>query len=287
MSSGGHFYYQQAENALSKFRLFGKENKWSEAAELFTKSGHSYKSVRDWIHAGESYHRASECLANANKLDEAAIVASDAGKMFSKQSETSDRALQCYFESIRFYRENSKPINAARLLNEAGKIFQDMDDTDKAISVYGEAAQIYDDENQSYSASVQLATVADLLCSQKKFVEASDIYKNVAIRRINDRMTQMSSGEYCTKSVVCRLAADDVVGAEMLLNEFVNLYPAWERSRECHLLTDCAAAVNNHDSGAFSQAVAEYDQMRPLDSWMANNLLIVKNLIDDSEIDIL
>lgn len=287
MSTNGSSYFQQAENALNKFRIFDKDKKWTEAAELFKKSGNSYKSIRDWVHAGESYLRASECLEKVNELDEAAMVASDAGKMFSKQHETVDRALKSYMTSIRYYRENSKPLKAAQLLVEAGKIFLEQNEVDESIKVYEEAAQIYEDENQPLRESQQLAIVADLYCSQKKFIESSDIYKKIAINHMNDRLTQLSSGEYCVKSVICRMAADDVVGAEKLMNEFVDLLPSWEKTREFSLLEACVDAINNNDSKAFSNAVAEYDQFKQIDSWMTTNLLIVKNLIDEAEIDIL
>lgn len=287
MSTNGPTYFQQAENALNKFRIFDKDKKWSEAAELFIKSGNSYKSICDWVHAGESYIKASECLEKSNKLDEAAITAADAGKMFSKQHETIDRALKSYMTSIRYYRENSKPLIAAQLLVEAGKIFLEQNEINESIKVYEEAAQIYEDENQPLRESQQLAIVADLYCSQKKFIESSDIYKKIAISRMNDRLTQLSSGEFCVKSIICRMEADDVVGAEKLMKEFVDLLPSWKKTREYSLLEDCIDAINNNDSQAFSNAVAEYDQFKPIDSWMTTNLLVVKNLIDEAEIDII
>lgn len=286
MSSNGPTYFHQAEEALTKFRLFGKDNKWIEAAELLKKSGNCYKSIRDWIHAGESYFRASECYEKANELDEAASVASDAGKMFSKQSETIDRALEYFMISIRYYRENSKPINAARLLSEAGKIFQEQNEINEAIKIYEEATQIYDDENHPLQASQQLAIVASLYCSEHKFIESSDCYKKVAIYHLNDRLAQYSSGEYCMKSVICRMAADDSIGAEILMNEFVELYPAWQKSREYSMLLSCIEAINNKNTEDFSNAITEYDQYKHIDNWMTENLLIVKKLIEENEIDI-
>lgn len=286
MSTRGADFYQQAEKALTKFRLFGKDQKWTEAAELFQKSGNSYKSVRDFPNAGKSYARAAECLSNCNQLAEAAMTASDAGKMYAKQPETAKEALDAFSLAVRFYRENSKPTNAARLLCEAGKIFQEQQDTDSAIKAYRDAAQLYDDENQPSQAAAQLAIVADLYASQNKWVEASDAYKDVANRRISDRLTQLAAGEYCLKSVACRMAADDVVGAESLMNDFVSSYPAWERSREYTMLLACDKAINDRNSQAFSDALAEYDQFKRLDSWMTNTFLVVKKLIDGDDEDI-
>lgn len=286
MSTRGADFLQQAEKALTKFRLFNKDQKWTDAAELFQKSGNSYKSVRDWPHAGEAYARAAECLQNCNQLNEAASIAADAGKMFAKQPETSKQALDAFTLAVRYYRENSKPTNAARLLCDAGKLFIEQNEVDSAIKAYSDAAQLYEDENQPSQAAQQLAIVADLYSSQNKWVEASDAYKSVAEKRIADKLTQLAAGEYCMKSVICRMAADDVVGAESLMNDFIASYPAWERSREYLMLQACDQAINDRNSEAFSSAIAEYDQIKRLDNWMTSSLLVVKKLIDGDDEDI-
>ncbi|OHT04945.1 Alpha-soluble NSF attachment protein [Tritrichomonas foetus] len=286
MSNRGEDFFQQAEKALTKFRLFGKNQKWTDAAELFQKAGNSFKSIRNWTRAGDSYTRAAECLQAADQLNEAATVAADAGKMYSKQPETSAKALESFNLAVRIYRENSKPTNAARLLCEAAKVFQEQKDLDSAAKAYSDAAQLYDDENQANQAAQQLAILGDIYSEQKKWVEASNVYKDVANRRLADRLTQLAAGEYCTKSVICRMAADDVVGAESLLHEFVAAYPGWERSREYSMLDMCAKAINDRDSEAFSTALAEYDQFKRLDNWMTSTLLVVKNLIDEVDVDV-
>ena len=286
MSNRGDEYYQQAEKALTKFRLFNKNQKWTDAAELYQKAGNSYKSTRNWGRAGESYAKAAECLQNADQLNEAASVAADAGKVFSKDPNTAQKALDAFTLAVRIYRENSKPTNAARLLCDAGKIFMDQKDLESAIKAYQDAAQLYDDENQPSQAATQLVIVGDLYSELKKWVEASGTYKEVANRRLADKLTQLAAGEYCFRSVACRMAADDVVGAEALMREFVSASPGWERSREYIMLQGCIEATNNRDPEAFATAVAEYDQIKRLDNWATNTLLVAKKLIEGDDEDI-
>lgn len=286
MSKRGDEFYQQAEKALTKFRLFNSSAKWTEAAELFQKAGNSFKSIREWEKAGDAYARASDCLQNVNQVNEAAIIASDAAQMYAKQPETATKALEQFKLAVRFYRENSKPTQAARLLCDAAKIFQDQGSLDSAIKAYEDAALLYDDENQPSQAANQLAIAAELYSQQKKWVEASNTFKEVANRRLSDRLMALSANDICAKSIICRMAADDTIGAESLIEEFKSRSPSFERSRENQMLLKCIQAYNDRNANDFATAVSEYDQIKPLDNFMTTSLLAVKKMIEGDDEDL-
>jgi alpha-soluble NSF attachment protein len=214
---------------------------------------------------------------------EAASCAADSGKMYAKDPEHSQDAINSFRLAVQFHRENSKPTQAAKLLADAAKVFQDTGDLDSAIVSLMDAAQLYDDENQPMQAVTHLSAVADLKSMQKKWLEAAQAYKEVGTRRCNDRLTQMVAGEFFMKSVICQLAADDSVGGENLLREFVGSLPGWERSREYGMLVGIIQAVNDRSADAFATAVQEYDQIKRLDKWMTDTLLVVKKLVEGED----
>jgi alpha-soluble NSF attachment protein len=286
MSTRGAEFVRQAEKKLESFSFFNKNGKYSDAADLFVKGGNSFKSVREWVKAGEAYGRAADCWLHVNQLNDAAQCAADSGKMFAKESETTARAIAAFRQAVQIYRENSKPTNAAKLLVEAAKLFQDGGDIDSAIEALADAAQLYEDENQPLQAVTHLAALADLKSLQKKWLEAAAAYKDVGIRRCADRLTQLAAGEPFTRAVLCQMAGDDSVGAANLLAEFVTANPGWERSREYAMLTDCLKAWDDRNPDAFATAVAEYDQIKRLDAWLTEVLLIVKQHIEGDEEDI-
>lgn len=283
MSKQGDNLFKKAEKAFNKYTKFGNEKKLTNAIDLFKQSADAYQSTNDWVHAGDAYAKAADCLQNNNQLNEAAIASTNAGKMYSKSPETAKKAYESFSLAARFYRENSKPINAAQLLCESGKFFDGQKDSENAIQCYKDAAQIYDDENKPIQAANQMAIIADILCSQNKWIDASNVYKDVAARRFSDNLTKISALEFCMKSVICRMAGDDIIGAESFMNGYLVDFPAWEKSREYRVLCGLDHAINNHDSDEFSKIVKEYDQIQMLDPWMSNSLQVVKQLLDNGE----
>ena len=286
MSDRGSKFYKEAEAALTKFRLFDKKGKYTEAADLFTKAGNAYKSVRDFAKAGDAFSRAATCWQAVDELNDAAYQSAEAGRMFAKQPETSEKAIESFRFAAQNYRENAKFSNAAKILVEASQTFREIGEIDKAVDALKDAAQLYDDENQPVQSSTQLAVVGDLLSQKKDWLEAAKIYKDVATRRMGDRLTQLSAGEYFTKSVACQMAADDSIGGENMLREFVNLNPGWERTRDCQLLQKTLKAMNDNDVEAFTSALAEYDQVKRLDSWMIDTFTAIKKLIEGDDEDL-
>ncbi|KAK8841485.1 hypothetical protein M9Y10_027104 [Tritrichomonas musculus] len=283
MSKEGALFFKKGEESLKKYNRNGKEKKLVEAIEFFSKSADYYESSNDWAQAGESYYKASDCLQNHNQLSDAAIAATNAGKMFSKNHDTSQKAYDAFSLAARFYRENSKPTQGAQVLCESGKLFDDKKEYDLAIQCYKDAAQIYDDENKSIQAANQISIIADIYSTQNKWIEASDYFKDVAKRRYSQPLTKVSAIEFCMKSIICRMAADDIIGAEKYLNEYLMDFPAWEKSREYVMLRGLAHAINNHDSDEFTKIVEGYAEFTTLDNWMVHSLDVIKKLIENGE----
>lgn len=283
MSKEGSDLYKKAEKSLKKYERFGNEKNLVKAIDFFQKSADSYQKANEWSNAGESYLKASDCLQEHNQLNDASIAATNAGNMFLKTSETSQKAFDSFSTAARFLREDSKPINAAKLLCDTGKLFFDQKDIENSIKSYKAAAQIYDDENKPIQAANQITIIGDIYSTQNNYLEASNSYKEVARRRFSDTLTKVSAIEFCTKSVISRMAADDVVGAESFLRDFNYDFPAFEKSKECTVLRLLIRAINKGDPDEFSKIVKEYDEYRMLDEWTANALNVVQKLVEKGE----
>ena len=283
MSKRGDEFVEKAEKRLKAWSLFNKSGKFMDAGDLFTKAGNSYRSVREWLKAGEAYLKAADCYTHVNSLNDSASSYSEAAKMFAKDKESIPRAIEAFNTAARMYQENSKPTNAARLLCDAAKLFQDDGNLDAAIEALKNAATLYDDENQPMQATTQLGIVADILSQQKKWLEAGGMYKEVGLRRLKDKLTQLAAGEQFTKAVLCQMAGDDVVAAERSLQEIVSANPGWERSREFALLDAVMKSFQERDPNTFATALAEYDQIKRLDNWMTEVLLEIRKLIEGEE----
>lgn len=283
MSKEASGSFKKAESALKKYNRFGKESKLKDAIDLFQKSANSYESANDWDHAGEAYAMASDCLQNDHQLIEAAIAAEKAGQMYLKNKQNGQKAYEQFALAARFYREDSKPTNAAKLLYDAGKLFEQQKDTENAIHCYKDAAQIYDDEKKPTQAANQITIIADMYSEQKNWIEASNYYNDVAKRRYTQPITKTSAFEYCMKAVLCRMAGDDIVGAEKYLNGYLVDFSAWARSREYTFLHSLDRAINDHDPDTFQTIVDNYNEITMLDNWMMNCIQAIKDLLVNGE----
>ena len=280
MSSRGGQYFADAEKKLKSWSLFDKNGKYTDAADLFMKAGNAYKSIRDFNNAGEAYSRAGDCFQHVDSLTEAASAFADSGKMFAKDEANREKALAAFNKAQRMYRENSKPLNAARLMEEAAKLFQETNDLESAMQTLTDAAQIYEDEGSIQQSLNVLTQVADIKSSQKNWVEAGKLYRDIALKKMDDRLTALLSSEFCTKAVLCELAAGDFVGAKIFINDFLAKNPAWDRSHEYNMIQALIKAIEETKPDDFAQAVYDYDQIKRLDNWMTSTLLLIKKQIE-------
>ena len=282
MSNRGQQFFEQAENKLNSFS-FSKKKKIEESAQLFVNSGNAYKSVRDFNNAGKAYFRAAECFQSIDSLTDSASQAAEAANMYSRSPETREQAIQAYRFAVQIYRENCKATQAARLLIDASTLFLENKDLDSAAEALKDAILLYEDEKQPSTAATHITTLAEIRCQQKKWLEASELFRRVADIRLSQRLTQLSAGEFITKSVLCQLASNDTIGAEKLIGDFLSQSPGFHGSREHLLLTGIIDAIKKNDTNAYSQAVFDYDQIKRLDKWFTEVLLIMKKRLDEGE----
>lgn len=291
MALRGDQFYHQAEKKLTGFSLFSsKADKNNDAGELFKKAANAYKSVRDFSKAGDSFLRAAKCFEFTQLFAESASTASDASRMLAKSSSQEDRqkSIEAIQMAVRLYKETNKSANAAKLLVELAQSYSEIEDNDNAIRTLREAVQLYLDENNEIQAATQMELIGDILLKSQQYSNAAVEFKKISEIRMKDRLTQFSSGKFFMKTILCRLGDDDLVGAQRDFNDFTNLNPAWERSREGQLVRKTIQAIEDNSAEGIATASSEYDQINGnLEKWMIDILLAVKRRIEgDDEPDL-
>lgn len=209
--------------------------------------------------------------------------------MFSKETDPSirERSVDAINLACRLYKDTNKRQDAAKLLVELGQQFQESEDFELAITTFKEAAQLYKDDGVEMQAAAQQEVIGELLLKQKKFQEAAGEFKRVAEIRMKDRLTQFGAPTFFVKALLCRLGEEDVVGARRDFDEFLNMSPSWERSREAAFLLRTFSAIENRDGNEFGAACAEYNQIKgKLDRWMSEILADLKKKLDGDEEDL-
>jgi len=275
-------FYTQAESRLNSFS-FSKKKKIEEAAQIFVNSANACKAVREFFYAGHIYMIAAEHYQNLDMLTDAATHASEAANMFSRSPNSRNVAIRAYRSAVQIYRENCKPTQAARLLVDASALFIETKDFDAACETLTDAIQLYEDEKQPNQAATHITSLADIKSTQNKWLEASQLYRRVADIRLSQRLTQLAAGEFITKAVLCQIAANDTIGAENMVSQFLSANPGWGGCREHILINGILEAIKKNDSEAYSQAIFDYDQIKRLDKWTTDVLLVTKNRLEHGE----
>jgi len=76
-----------------------------------------------------------------------------------------------------------------------------------------------------------------------------------------------------------------MVGTSRALQSYQESDPTFSATRECQLLGDLAAAVEQGDQEVYADKLYQFDQMSKLDKWKTTLLLRVKDAIENKEED--
>jgi alpha-soluble NSF attachment protein len=103
---------------------------------------------------------------------------------------------------------------------------------------------------------------ADLIALEgKDYYRAIELYEKVAKTSISNNLMRWSVKEYLLKAGICQLCTGDQVGVTTALDRYRELDPSFVQQRECQLLTDLAAAVQEGDQEMFADKVCFVDEV--------------------------
>jgi len=109
-----------------------------------------------------------------------------------------------------------------------------------------------------------------------------EIYEQVARASMDNNLLKFSVRNYLFNSFLCVLAKQDVVGAGRALDKYKDMDPTFQTQRECKLCEAVLEACENLDVDSFTQAVADYDALTPLDALRTHLLLQAKKMIENA-----
>ena len=99
------------------------------------------------------------------------------------------------------------------------------------------------------------------------------VQREVALMRLQQTLTQGSSGPAFFRSMLCSLQANDMVAAKRKMDEYLQTNPAWRRTTECTFLNDIIAKIEEQDIMGYDEAVQKYQTRMSVDKWVRDTLL--------------
>ncbi|KAJ1919421.1 vesicular-fusion protein S17 [Mycoemilia scoparia] len=269
----------------AEYRSWFSGYKYDEAAELYERAGNIFKLLKKPKEAGLAFSRAADMYVKAGEPQEASQRYMNASKVLKKEYpqdaiNASEKAIKIMVDGGRFYM-------AASQKKEVAKIYEiDILDKASAKKAYEVAADWYMGEDSKALANQCLINVASLAGDLGEFQQAIDVFESIAQESVNDNLTKWSVKDYLFKAGLCHLASFEPTNPH-ILGKAIERYKVLDfnfgNTRECTLLQNLYEAVKDGDVESFTNHLADYDQLSPLDNWKTSLLLHTKRRIKESQ----
>ncbi|KAL8610948.1 hypothetical protein ACOMHN_042565 [Nucella lapillus] len=256
----------------------GGSPKQEEAADLYVRAANAFKMAKKWSMAGQAFCKAAELQLVLGSKHEAATYYVDAGNCYRKGD--SHEAVQCIQRAIEIYTDMGRFTMAAKHHITVAEIFEsELIDIEKAITNYAQAADFYKGEESNSSANKCLVKVAQYTAQMEKYEKAIEIYEQLGMYAMDNTLLKYSAKDHFFKACVCHMCVD-LVNAQLSLQKYEDMFPAFSESRECKLVKNLLKACEEENVDAFTEALREFDSISRLDKNITAMLLKVKRQLN-------
>lgn len=273
-------------SGFTKFFGGGSVYRFEEAADLYIQAANLYRIQKQYAKAGQLFEKAAQTQTKAESPDESGNTLVEAFKSYKNESPAdAARVLQ---EAIKIFTTRGQFRRAANFKMDLAAIYEeDLNQYTEATTHYEQAGDWYSSDQAQALANKAYIKAADLGALSGNYIQAAGLYESVAKRSLNNNLSKWSLKDYFFKAILCYLAADDLVAGQKALEKFVDWDSLFTQTREYVLLRDLTQAIQDRDGQTFADKLYEYDQFSKLDKWKTTVLLKIKNSIVEADDDIL
>ncbi|XP_062213700.1 alpha-soluble NSF attachment protein-like [Phragmites australis] len=199
-------------------------------------------------------------------------------KMFSPQD-----AAQALNSAVNLFLEIGRLNMAARYSKDIGEICQQEKDLENAAVHLNQAADLFDSEGQSSQANSMTQKISEIYAQLKKYHKATGLFEEIARKSISNNLIKYSVRGILLNAGICQLCRGDPVAINNSMEHYQDIDPTFSGTRECKLLKDLAASMDEGDVAMSTDAIKEFDSMTRLDPWKTTLLLKAKNELKKKE----
>uniref|UniRef100_A0A673BE87 N-ethylmaleimide-sensitive factor attachment protein, alpha b n=1 Tax=Sphaeramia orbicularis TaxID=375764 RepID=A0A673BE87_9TELE len=251
----------------------GKEK---EATALMAEAEKKMKSSQSFFGA---------LFGGGSKMEEACDMYVRAANMY-KMAKNWCEAINCLNRAIEIYTDMGRFTIAAKHHITIAEIYEtELVDIDKAVAHYEQAADYYKGEESTSSANKCLLKVATYAAQLEQYPKAIEIYEQVGTHAMDSTLLKYSAKDHFFKAALCHFCVD-AHNAQLAVQKYEEMFPAFSDSRECKLLKKLLDAHEEQNVDAYTDSVKEFDTISRLDQWLTTMLLRIKKTIQDDESDL-
>ncbi|CAN4097633.1 unnamed protein product [Withania somnifera] len=256
----GEYFVNKAEKKLGGWGLFG--SKYEDATDLFDKAGNCFKLAKSWDKAGAVYVKLANCHLKLDSKHEAANAYADAAHCYKKSN--TKEAISCLEQAVNLFLDIGRLNMSGKSYKEIAELYEQEQNLEQAISYYEKAADLFQSEDVTTAANQCKQKVAQFSAQIEKYPRAIEIFEEIARHSVNNNLLKYGVRGHLLNAGICQLCKGDVVAINNALERYQELDPTFSGTRECKLLVDLAAAIDEEDVAKFTDAVKEYDSMTQL-----------------------
>ncbi|XP_021985141.2 alpha-soluble NSF attachment protein [Helianthus annuus] len=146
---------------------------------------------------------------------------------------------------------------------EIAELYEQEQNLEQVIAYYDKAANLFQGEEVTTSANKCKQKIAQFSDQLEQYQKAIEIYDEIARQSLNNNLLKYGVRGHLLNVGICHLCKGDVAITNAL-ERYQELDPTFSGTRECKLLADMAAAMDEKDVAKFSDAVKEFDSMTKL-----------------------
>lgn len=248
-------------------RLSG-DTDMTEAVDLFRRAACFYQMAKEPSKAAAAFVRAAELCdvqpaefyASAANAYIAAHQINDAVGMFKKAGQLAKNA--------------GKLSRAAAYLSQLAELHEKQANYADSIEPYIESAQLMELDGSSATAMKKYVCAAHNMARVGEYEKAARLFEQAGNSAVDDQLRKFSAKEYFFKASLCWLCCGD--DASVRISLYADTSAIFRNSREHEMIDKLASAMTSNDTDAFVKAIAEHDQITPLDSWLTSIALAAK-----------
>lgn len=274
----------EAEKKVNSRGFFGSlfgggSSRIEDAVECYQRAANLYKMSKCWTPAGDAFFEAASLNLRSGARHDAATNYVDAANCYKKSDV--QKAVSGLLKAIEIYTDMGRFTMAAKHHQTIAEIYEtDNLDLDKAVQHYEQAADYFRGEESNSSANKCLLKVAQYAAQLENYEKAITIYEQVASSALESSLLKYSAKEYLFRAALCHLCVD-VLNAQHALERYIQMYPAFQDSREYKLVKTLIEHIEEQNLDGFTDAVKDYDSISRLDQWYTTILLRIKKQLNE------
>jgi len=263
------------ESKPSIFSYFTGGVHWDEIAELYCSVAGYYKREKKWSEAAKMLTLSAESQLKDNNKYGAATNYQDAALLYKKCS--NQDAIDTYTKAAELLLDMGKFQIIAGIYHKIAEIYEQDLNIEKAVENYQIAFDYYNAESIRNTKCPE--KLAELSAQLEKYQKASEIYDNLGIDSMNNKILQYNTTEYCLKACLCHLANSDIISCKNIVTKYKDLDPRFENSYQYNFLSDIISSYENYDIDLFDKVISEYDIIYPFNPWKVMILSRIRGIL--------